>query len=65
MKAHMRKLLKIFTSRVVVVGLALLVQLSWYLLFLNRLANYSKWTRFCRIVGIVAFIVAGCIVLLV
>lgn len=41
MKAHMRKLLKIFTSRVVVVGLALLVQLSWYLLFLNRLANYS------------------------
>lgn len=37
----MRKLLKIFTSRVVVVGLALLVQLSWYLLFLNRLANYS------------------------
>ena len=23
------------------------------------------WTRFCRIVGIVAFIVAGCIVLLV
>lgn len=28
-------------------------------------AKYLKWTRFCRIVGIVAFIVAGCIVLLV
>lgn len=25
-------------------------------------AKYLKWTRFCRIVGIVAFIVAGCIV---
>lgn len=28
-------------------------------------AKHLKWTRFCRIVGIAAFIVAGCIVLLV
>ncbi len=45
--------------------------LCYYWLLLQNIrkmedsAKYLKWTRFCRIVGIVAFIVAGCIVLLV
>ena len=41
---------------------AFIIFLCYYWLLLQ---NIRKWTRFCRIVGIVAFIVAGCIVLLV
>ncbi len=54
MKAQMRKILKVFTSRVVVVGLALLVQLAWYLLFLQRLASYSIFINgFFRILSVI------------
>ena len=48
-----------------------IIFLCYYWLLLQNIrkmedsAKYLKWTRFCRIVGIVAFIVAGCIVLLV
>ena len=50
---------------------AFIIFLCYYWLLLQNIrkmedsAKYLKWTRFCRIVGIVAFIVAGCIVLLV
>ena len=50
---------------------AFIIFLCYYWLLLQNIrkmedsAKYLKWTRFCRIVGIVAFIVAGCIVLIV
>ena len=39
----MKKLIKIFTSRLVVTGLLILVQLGWLLLQLFRLTQYATW----------------------
>ena len=39
----MKKLIKIFTSRLVVTGLLILVQLGWLLLQLFHLTQYATW----------------------
>ncbi len=39
----MKKIAKILKSRLVMVGLAILLQMIWTVLFLQRLTNYSLW----------------------
>ena len=37
----MAKLFKVLKSRTVLVGLAILIQAAWYILFLRQLTSYS------------------------
>lgn len=39
----MRRFFKLFFNRLVIFGLALLVQLGWFLIFIVRLSNYSAY----------------------
>lgn len=49
----MKKLFKVFKSRLVLVGTALLLQIFWWLLFLGRLTSYSVFINgFFRVVSI-------------
>lgn len=43
----MRKLFKVLKSRLVLVGVAILVQMLWSLLFLERLTSYSVFINIC------------------
>ena len=50
----MAKLFKVLKSRTVLVGLAILIQAAWYILFLRQLTSYSVFINgFFRILSVV------------
>lgn len=49
----MRKIFKVFKSRLVLVGVAILLQIIWWIFFMERLTRYSVVTNVCfRLVSV-------------
>ena len=43
MRRKLKKLLSILTSRLVIIGLLILIQLAWFLILFLRLTQYATW----------------------